>query len=58
MASNESLYVSAGLHHVLQTEHVQVYSAALGPDARLLYCLRHCHAEDVQVRQPLTSDYI
>lgn len=41
---------SAGFHHVLQAQHVQVHSAALGPDARLLHRLRHRHAENVQVR--------
>lgn len=41
--------VSAGLHHVLQAEYVQVYSAPLGPNARLLHRLRHRHAENVQV---------
>lgn len=42
--------VPPGVHHVLQAEHLQVYPAALGPDARLLHRLRHRHAEDVQVR--------
>ncbi|CAF87577.1 unnamed protein product, partial [Tetraodon nigroviridis] len=46
------------VHHVLQAEHVQVHSAALGPDARLLHRLRHRHAENVQVRQLLTVEYV
>lgn len=41
--------VCAGLHPVLQAEYFQVYSAPLGPNARLLYRLRHSHTEDVQV---------
>ena len=44
---NVSLF--AGVHHVLQAEHLQVYPAPLGPDARVLHCLRHSHAENVQV---------
>lgn len=48
-AAGLTVSVSAGLHHELQAQHLQVHLAALGPDARLLHCLRHCHAEDVPV---------
>lgn len=48
-AAGLTVSVSAGLHHELQAQHLQVHLAALGPDARLLHRLRHCHAEDVPV---------
>lgn len=47
--------VSAGLHHELQTQHLQVHLAALGPNARLLHRLWHCHAEDVPVDKILQT---
>lgn len=46
---SERLSVSAGLHHVLQAEYVQVYSAPLGQNAGLLHRVRHSHTENVQV---------
>lgn len=48
-AAGLTVSVYAGLHHELQAQHLPVHLAALGPDARLLHRLRHCHAEDVPV---------
>lgn len=55
VAPTHLLLLGEGVHLVLQAQHFPLYPAAMGPNAGLHSCLRHCDPEDVQVSSPSTA---